>query len=162
MKKLILFLTLTLVTLGAMAGPTPPQRPNSEQVRELKEFKMKYLAQEMELKEEQKERFASLYDKMMTEKRRLFSKVHEMERKIRANKNASDEDYAQLSTAMNEARAKELEIDRRYDAEFAKFLTKKQMYQFKEAEGKFRDKMREMCAPNKKHKTRDKKSGKNK
>lgn len=143
MKKILLLIALCLASLSVMAqGPKKP--PTPEQCREFKEFKMKFLAQEMELKEDQRERFVELYDKMDAEKRQAFSKVHQMEKKMRGGKDLTDADYEQFQELMDEARAKDLAIDKKYDAEFLKFLSRKQLFKMKDAEGKFRDKMRKM------------------
>lgn len=148
MKKILLIIVLVVGSLSGMAqGPKKP--PTPEQEREFREFKMKYLAQEMELKEDQSERFFELYEKMWNEKKQVRKRIPELEKKIREGKDVTDEDYDRFQDAINESRSKEIEIDKRYDAEFSKFLTKKQLYKFKDAECRFRDKMREMRGPGK-------------
>ena len=148
MKKLLLLITLCLSAVAIYAhGPKKP--PTPEQCREFREFKLKFLAQEMELKEDQRERFIEIYDKMEAEKRQVFSKVRQMEKKMRSDKDISDDEYDRFQAAMTEARERELAIDRKYDSEFLKILSRKQLFKMKEAEGKFREKMREMRGPGK-------------
>ncbi len=153
---------LSIASMTAFAEPQNKSHkpPTPEQEREFREFKLKYLAQEMELKDDQKDRFFELYDKMMKEKRQSFEKVHPLEKKVRSGKNVSDEDYDRLSEAMNEARRNDVAIDSKYEAEFAKFLSKKQIYKFREAEGRFRDKMKELRGPGRHHKNKKKKETK--
>ncbi|MBD5226545.1 MAG: hypothetical protein HDR95_02085 [Bacteroides sp.] len=153
MKKILLIIALCIASLSMFAqGPGKP--PSPEKSREFMEFKIKYLAQEMELKADQRERFTELYEKMWGEKRQLFSKAHQMEKKLRSGKDVTDEDYDRYQDLIDETRAKDLEIDKRYDAEFLKFISKKQLFKMKDAERKFMDRMREMRVPGKgkKHK----------
>lgn len=156
MKKLILTIICCLCTFGASLM-AQDKCDNSEKYREFKEFKMKFLAQEMELKESQQERFFELYDKMICEKKAAFSKVHQLEKKLRSGKELTNAEYEQYQTLMDEARAKDLEIDKRYNAEFLKVISSKQLYKMKQAEGKFKDKIREMCGSKKSKKKGDKK-----
>lgn len=160
MKRFLLLLVVCLCS-WALSAKADNMCNSPEKQREFKEFKMKYLAQEMELKESQREKFFELYDKMNEEKRAAFAKVHKMEKKMRAEKDLTDADYEQFQALMNEARAKDLEIDKKYDAEFLKVISTKQLYKFKSAEFKFRDKMREM-RDSKKSKKNHKNKGSNK
>lgn len=114
--------------------------------RELLEYKIKYLAQEMDLKSDQQTKFVELYTRMSNEKHQAFKSAIELERRVRNDKNASSEDYQRASDAMAQAKIKEGEIEKKYDAEFKKFLTAKQIYKMKEAEGTFREKLRELRA----------------
>ena len=93
----------------------------------------------MELSEEQTQKFIELYSKMSDERFARFRKVKELEKRVKENKNASEQDYEALSEAMNTAK-----IENRYDAQFSKFLTGKQIFKMKEGEESFRKKMREM------------------
>ena len=45
---------------------------------------------------------------------------------------------------MINARLKEAEIEKNYDAKFAQFLSKKQIYQMKQSEFKFRKRMHDL------------------
>lgn len=156
MKKYLLLIVLCICSMAAMGQGKKCHKPTPAQEREFREFKMKYLAQEIELREDQRERFFELYDKMMAEKRQIMCKVPEMERQLKERNNVSDEEYDKFQEVLNESRTKDLEIDKKYDAEFSKFLSKKQLFKFKQAEAHFRDKMREMRKSNKlnKNKTR--------
>ena len=127
MNKLILTLVLILTAVSAaFAGGGNEKR--HKMMKEVKEFKMKFLAQEMELTDDQRDRFFSLYDAMMAEKHTAFKKVHEMEKKLKTNKDATEADYEAVARAITKSRAEDAEIDRKYDAEFSKFLSQKQIF----------------------------------
>lgn len=147
MKKLLLFIILAL-TLGAFDGFAQKTRPGKvereKMWREMQEFKMKFLAQEMDLKESQQKKFFELYEQMSEEKRKVFRETKALEKKLKNNPDATDEEYSRVSAAITEAKEKEARIDKEYDAKFSTFLTSRQIFKMKAAEEKFRDKMRDM------------------
>lgn len=122
--------------------------------KEFREFKIKFLAQEMDLSSDQAEKFSDLYAQMEEERFRIFQDTKSLERRIKKNPNASDADYEALSNAITNARLKDVEIEKAYDAKFATFLSRKQIFKLKEAEDAFRRKMHQMRMKNKgaKHK----------
>lgn len=147
MKKILFVMMIFFCSLGAFAQG----RHNHEaRMKDVVEFKIKYLAQEMGLNEEQTQRFADLYTQMSDEKMKLFKEVKALERKVEKNPKSTEADYEALRVAQNSAKARDAEIDAKYDALFAKFLTSKQIVKMKNAEGQFRKKMREMRRKNRK------------
>lgn len=141
--RIVLLLGVILAAPLA-AGAQHKGKDRAAMHKEVMEFKMKFLAQEMDLKEDQQKRFFDLYENMEEEKRALFRQIRIQERKLRDDKEATDADYAKVSEAIAAAKAKDAEIDRRYDEQFSKFLSQKQIYKMKEAERKFGEKMRQM------------------
>lgn len=145
MKKLLIIMLALVAGVGMVyAQDKNKGKSKAEMVREFKEFKMKFLAQEIDLKEDQQKQFFEVYGQMMQERRKIFEQTHKLERKVKKDKNASEEDYAALSNAMTEAKARDAEIEKTYDAKFATFLTNKQIFKLKSAEEKFRKKVQEM------------------
>lgn len=120
------------------------KKSREEMRKEIVEFKIKFLAQEINLQKDQQEKFAELYSQLSQEKMKIFSNAMKLERKLRNSADATDADYAEASKVMAEARAKDIELDKQYDKKFAAFLTSKQIFQMKTAEEKFRRKMEEM------------------
>jgi len=108
------------------------------------EFKLKFLAQEMELKGDQKEKFVATYTSMMDEKKKIFLEIKALEKKINENENATEEEYETVSEAISNAKIRIAEIESKYDEKFSKFLSSKQIFKMKSAEDKFRDKMNQM------------------
>lgn len=143
MKRVYLILMLILTVILPMSAKKDGHKGNNRH-KEVLEFKMKYLAQEMELTKEQQPRFFDLYAKMSNEKHAAYKSVRHLEKEIKNNPKASEADYRNLSTATENARRKEMEIDRRYEQEFTKFLTPKQIYKMREGEKTFRKKMSDM------------------
>lgn len=117
--------------------------------KELMEFKLKYLADEMELNDEQRKTFNEVYTQMENERRAIFKKIKEAEKSVSGKKEASEAEYEKASKEMTEARDKMVELDKKYDEKFSTFLSKKQIFKMKEAEEGFKDKMRK-CRDKKK------------
>lgn len=116
-----------------------------EQIRtEIREFRMKYLAQEMDLNEDQKQKFFELYNEMWDKRFDCYKEVQTLEQGLKKNEGATESDYQAVTDAMNKARVEDAAIEKQYDEKFAQFLTPKQIYKMKEAENEFRKKMSEM------------------
>ncbi len=120
------------------------KKSHDERVREIMEFKMKYLAQEMELTEAEKARFFSTYEAMSREKGELFENMYKAKRRIKKGENLTDKDYEQVSVELQHIKKKLDAVDERFDKEFTKFLTAKQIYKMHEAEQEFLNKVRRM------------------
>lgn len=112
--------------------------------KEISEFKIKFLAQEIELSSEKQKQFEELYKAYENEKHEIFSQTMKLERRIKNDKNATDADYEKLKNALTEARVKDAEIEKKYDRKFAAILSQKQIYLMKKAEMAFHDRMKEM------------------
>jgi Spy/CpxP family protein refolding chaperone len=156
--KIFLFLSIMMLICAPFNMVAQKRNAPAPWKKEFKEFKIRYLAQEIELRDDQKSLFVPLYTQMMEEKDEIMKVPISMQRRLDKMENASDEDYRKASEAMSNARIKENEIDQRYEEKFKQFLTPKQMYKLKEGERKFRDKLVEMQPRNKqKSKKRSKK-----
>ena len=144
MKKftLIFLLLMSVVTMAFSQEESPLKR--EKMMREVQEYKMKYLAQEMELSELQKKKFFEVYEEMNQSKKECYQEAVVMDRRLKHNKNASEEEYQQVRNAFNKANANWAEIEKEYDDKFSEFLTQKQIYKMKEAESSFRAKFEEM------------------
>lgn len=143
MKRILLFLMMALAVI-VPASADKNKGDKAEMRKELKEYKMKFLAQEMNLKEEQQKKFFELYGKMWDEKEKLHHDVKEMEKKLKKDDKLTDAEYGKVSKAINEAKEKEAALEGKYDAMFSKFLTSEQMVKMKSAEEKFKARMREL------------------
>lgn len=142
MKKLFLLLSLLIVSAGVCFAQNKGGKPDAKMFKEIQEYKVKFLCQEMELKDDQISKFTELYDKMNEEKRLNFESMRRLEKKLKSD--ATEAEYKEVSEKISECKLKDAQIDKEYDAKFAKFLSQKQIYKMKTAEEKFRRKMHEM------------------
>lgn len=144
MKKLFLFFILLFTGLGFMNAEEDDMAKREQMYREVQDFKMRYLAKEMDLTEAQRGKFFELYEEMTQNKRECYKAAREMDRKLRKDKNATDADYQRVTMAYNQASAEWNQIEVKYNEKFAEFLTPKQIYKMREAENEFRSKLEEM------------------
>lgn len=147
-KLLLLFLLLLTASIGfnAAAQPKGHGKHDPKMMKEITDYKIKFLAQEMELKDDQKEKFAELYQKMTEEKMQNFHKMRELEKSLKED--SSEKDYQEASKTIADIKQRDIQLDKEYDEKFAKFLSQKQIYKMKEAEDKFRQRMHEMRQKN--------------
>lgn len=150
MNRLLFFLILTLVSVGSAFAQK--EKSHNEMRREVMEFKLKYIAQEIDLKENQQKQFFDLYKQMTAEKVKVFKETKDLERKLTADGNASEADYEAVTKAITSAKEKDAAIEKKYDEKFAEFLSPRQVFKMKAAEENFRQKMHEMRHKKRKHK----------
>ncbi len=143
-KHLLLILALILGCSASAFAQKHESKKGENMMKELQEFKIKFIAQEIDLKESQKAEFVELYNEMTAKRVEVMRDAWKMERELKKNKDASEADYQAVTDAMTKAKAKDAEIEKSYDEKFAKILTQKQIYKMKEAEENFRKKMAEM------------------
>lgn len=145
LKKLVMNkIVFTFFLLWFFSFPAFSQEKHHSKEKELREFKMKFLAQEMELKEDQKNKFYTLYQEMSDRMKEVYKESVAMKRKISGMQDVSEDDYKKLRDAEQKAADQAKEIEKEYDKKFSEFLTQKQLYKLKEAEKEFRNKIKEM------------------
>lgn len=145
MKQKILFLTLALLfAIPSFAQKKHDGKSKEQRRKEMLEFKLQFLASEIDLQQDQKKEFNEVYTQMEQERRGAFKKMKHAEKSIRENPNASEAEYEKASEEIAAAKAEMLRIEQKYDEKLSTFLSKKQMYKLKEAELKFTETARKM------------------
>ena len=155
---LVIALMIGIFPIFSQETSNSDKRPDvkkEKMLREGQQLKMKFLAQEMELKEDQKKEFFKLYNSLCEKKREAYKEAEELNQKLKETPDATEDDYKKAREAEEKAHEKAKEIDKEYDVKFADFLSQKQLFKMKEAEKEFRNKMQEMKL-NKKHKKQPK------
>lgn len=136
---------LLLMMIIALSSVSFAQKKNNEGKNvEYKEYRMKVLAQEMDLKEDQRKKFFELYEQMWAEKIKLFKDTKALEKKLKDSSEVTDEEYKKASDAITNAKEKIAEIEKRYDEKFSQFLSQKQIYKMKSVEDKLNQRSREI------------------
>ncbi len=154
MKKfLLLFLFLISFCGYSFASGDSKHDHHEKMFKEIQEYKIKFLAQEMNLKDAQKEKFAEIYAQYNEALGKNFREIRKLEKQL--NDKSSEEDYKKITEKITEFKTRNLELEKEYDAKFSTFLTSKQIYLMKEAQEKFRKKMHEM---GRKHREKTKKN----
>lgn len=144
MRKISLIIIMILTCVGFTFSQEDNPEKREKMFREVLEFKMKYLAQEMDLTEVQKKEFFEVYDEMSQSKRKCYHDAIQMDRKLKHDKNATDQDYREVTEAFDKANAEWAETEKQYNEKFAEFLTQKQIYKMREAEKAYKERVNEM------------------
>lgn len=103
MKKIFLIAFTLILGLGSMCAQGNGRKSRAEMKKEFKEFKMKFIAQEVDLQDDQQKQFFELYEQMSDERMQVFEQTRRLERKVKKDPQATDEDYAAVSRAITEA-----------------------------------------------------------
>lgn len=145
MRVKTLILMLAVLLLAAPAYADKKKKACGENWRkEMRDFKLRFLAQEMELKPDQQKQFVTLYTQMSDEKEAVMRQTRTIVERVNKLENPTDADYTAASEALIRAHEQDLAIEKKYEEKFKTFLSPKQIFSLKEAERKFRDKLREM------------------
>lgn len=141
MKHILILIILMIVPGVIMAQH---KKNNAQVEKELLEFKVKYLAQEMELKSDQQNKFIEIYTRKMADLRKIYEPAIKMQHHVKHDKNVKPEEYQKATDMMVNAKAQEAQLDKKYDDEFKKFLSAKQLYKMKQGEKEFRAKLQNL------------------
>lgn len=107
-------------------------------MNEIRKTKLEYFAKELKLSDDQQKKFNPLYEEMETAIYKSNNEAEELMKKTAADKNATDTEYEAAALAASKAKQKEGEIKTQYFNKFADILSKKQLFQLKQAEEKFK------------------------
>lgn len=143
-NKILLIIVMLLAGWSALSAHDKDGKTKADMLREIQEFKMKYLAQEMDLKEDQQQRFITLYTELSDKRAETMKEARALEKKIEKSSAPTEKDYKALTDAMNKAKVESAAVEKEYDDKFSEFLSQKQIVKMKNAEEEFRVKMQEM------------------
>lgn len=154
MKKAIrLLILLVAVAFPSIAGAQakcPHNCSKGEMRKEMQEYKMKFLAQEMGITGEKQKRFFDAYTAFAQSQDKIFSERMTAKKRLEQKDNPTDADYAAFRNLQNSLKQKEAAADAHYRAVLDKILTPKEIYLLEEGEHKFRQKMHELKAKRRK------------
>lgn len=141
-RFLLLFFALTLFMPTAMAEPK--DEPTAEMLKDLQEFKIKYLIQETGLPVEKQTEFTKIYTQYENERAALFRELHQRFKSMHKNQNPTDTEYMVAAESMATAKAREGELEKKYYNKLKTILSPKQLYLLKSSERRFDRKLGEM------------------
>ena len=144
MKKYILLLLLSIIAIPAALAQKGNGSDRAKMMEELQQFKIDFLAKEMQLSDKQKSEFIPVYKEYDEQRRKAGAEAWKFERELKKKKDPSEADYQRLADLQRKAREKDNEIVKSFDSRFKTFLSAKQIYQMQQGEEKFFEKMKEM------------------
>ncbi|MBQ6079437.1 MAG: hypothetical protein IJK93_04070 [Muribaculaceae bacterium] len=133
MKRLISILVLVLaVTTVAVA-----QNGRTKFAADMYQAKHEMIIKELGLTQTQQKQFMPVYEQMEREIYQVNRTARMLANEVEKKKNPTDRDYEAAASALSNTRIQEGEIEAKYFEKFSKILTKKQLFQLKQAEAKF-------------------------
>jgi Spy/CpxP family protein refolding chaperone len=143
MKRIVSILILTL----ALSTIVTAQNGRTKFATDMYQAKHEMIIQEVGLTMTQQKQFMPLYEQMEREIYEVNRNARALAKEVEKKKNPSDRDYEAAASALSNTRMREGEIEAKYFEKFSKILSKKQLFQLKQAEAKF---TREMLRKRKK------------
>ena len=133
MKKLvsILIILLAVTTVAAQS------KGRTKFATDMYQAKHEMIIEELGLTPTQQKQFMPLYEQMEREIYQVTRNARALAAEVEKKKNPTDRDYEVAASALSNTRVQEGEIEAKYFEKFSKILTKKQLYQLKQAEAKF-------------------------
>ena len=137
-------LAMLLMSVPAYADRKKKANSGDNRRKEMHDFKLRFLAQEMKLREDQQKQFITVYTQMTEEKEANMNQVRRAMVRVKKLDNPTDADYTAATDGMIRGHEQDLAIEKKYEERFKTFLSPKQIFSMKEAERKFREKLRGM------------------
>ena len=134
MKKLI---ALSALLCSAIIFAAPAQNSRTKFATDMYQAKHEMIIEELGLTPTQQKQFMPLYEQMEREIYQVNRNARALASEVEKKKNPSDRDYEAAASALSNTRVLEGDIEAKYFDKFSKILTKKQLFQLKQAEGKF-------------------------
>ncbi len=133
MKRVVSILILTLaITVTGMA-----QNNRTKFATDMYQAKHEMIIEELGLTQSQQKQFMPLYEQMEREIYQVNRNARILASEVEKKKNPSDKEYEAAASALSRTRVQEGEIEAKYFEKFSKILSKKQLFQLKQAEVKF-------------------------
>lgn len=114
------------------------RQQRTEWNREMLQAKIDYISRELDLSDEQKMKFAPIYESMDKEISQLMFQTRKMSKEVyEKGDKATDLELEKASEAMFEMKGKENQVEMKYYKQLKSLLTPRQLFKYKMAERKF-------------------------
>lgn len=121
----------------AIATAASAQNSRTKFATDMYQVKHEMIIEELGLTPTQQKQFMPLYEQMEREIYQVNRNARALASEVEKKKNPTDRDYEAAASALSSIRMREGEIEAKYFDQFAKILTKRQLFLLKQAEGKF-------------------------
>lgn len=143
LKTLILVAVLSLASsaVAQQAESSTEGNHNAEQrrewMREMRQNKHQFLARQLELTDEQREPFFTVYDNTEDRLNEVMERTRAIEREVENKTNATDQELDAAIDSLFTLRQHEAEIEAESLVQYRRILTRQQLFKLKKAERKF-------------------------
>lgn len=149
---LIMAFVWFLPTEISAQGTGKRKRNHTEWIKEMRRYKAEFVAEKLELTQEQRNEFIPMYQEMETKTWTIEHEARDMERSVRKKgAEATDTEYEKAAEALTEVKAKQGQIESEYLKKFRKILTPAQQFKMRGIEREF---MRQLMERNRAGKRR--------
>lgn len=133
MKRIVSILIMVIAITAAATA----QNGRTKFATDMYQAKHEMIIEELGLTPTQQKQFMPLYEQMEREIYQVNRNARALASEVEKKKNPSDRDYEVAASALSNTRMREGEIEAKYFEKFSKILSKKQLFQLKQAEVKF-------------------------
>ncbi len=134
---LILFIVL-LCGNGVCAQQQTINDSERERIfTEMRNYKHRFLAKELDLDSDQQREFFPVYDSMDDRLQKISSETRELERTVADNEDATDTEIEAAAAAVYSQKLREGKIEEEYFEQFKAILTPRQLLRLRSAEKRF-------------------------
>jgi Spy/CpxP family protein refolding chaperone len=133
MKKVLSIIILTLAIVASASA----QNGRTKFATDMYQAKHEMIIEQLGLTQTQQKQFMPLYEQMEREIYQVNRNARALASEVEKKSNPSDRDYEAAASALSNTRMREGEIEAKYFDKFSKILSKKQLFQLKQAEVKF-------------------------
>ena len=138
MKRLVSILITALIVTTTMWAQG---NSRSKFATDMYQAKHEMIIEELGLTQTQQKQFMPLYEQMEREIYQVNRNARALAAEVEKKKNPTDRDYEAAASALSHTRVQEGDIETKYFEKFSKILSKKQLFQLKQAERKFTQQM---------------------
>ena len=126
-----------MVLVLAVTTVAVAQNGRTKFAADMYQAKHEMIIKELGLTQTQQKQFMPVYEQMEREIYQVNRTARMLANEVEKKKNPTDRDYEAAASALSNTRIQEGEIEAKYFEKFSKILTKKQLFQLKQAEAKF-------------------------
>ena len=126
-----------MVLVLAVTTIAVAQNGRTKFAADMYQAKHEMIIKELGLTQTQQKQFMPVYEQMEREIYQVNRNARVLASEVEKKKNPTDRDYEVAASALSNTRIQEGEIEAKYFEKFSKILSKKQLFQLKQAEAKF-------------------------
>lgn len=139
--RLTTFFAVLFVAFSFWAQQPIDEAGRSRILSEMRAYKHRLLAKELDLSKEQQNLFFPVYDEMDDRLMQINNETRDLEKAVKENADASDTEIEAAAAAVYSQKEREGKVESEYFEKFSEILTPRQLLGLKSAEKKFTQKL---------------------
>lgn len=137
-RTIITTIIIFFASVSAMVAQNDHNAQRKQWFDEMRQLRTNYIAKDLDLSKEQREKFVPIYDAMSREVEKVMRETRSLYNNVKKKgEAATDVEKEKAAEAMYECRGKENAIEMKYFSKFKSILTPDQLFKLKSSENKF-------------------------